>query len=143
MKKTNWEKRLEQSGSQIITWEHDEIVDYLLMIFNRDKDRLTLLAASDQTKRHTLCFIMDYEGIGGWNQNGNYVPGVGDTNFGGTVTYNKKLRRFTHITYSDWGVQFSIESRAAFFAYEHYKSMKKIFPFGASVKRLREWLLSN
>lgn len=130
-----WEKRLTEEG-RVITWEHDEIVDYLLTIYNRDKDHLLTQAAADDSKQHGLTFVLDYEGMGG----------VGETNFGGTVHYNKKRRIFDYITYSDrrnWAVMFSITSKAAWFAYEHYTQLKKVFPFGARGKKLTEYLLNN
>ena len=69
-----------------------------------------------------------------------------DTNFGGTVVYNKKKRRFTHINYSDkrnWQVSFSIESKCYYSAYENYQMFKNIFPFGASNKKITNYLLNN
>lgn len=107
------------------------------MIFNRDKDSLLLTAASDTQRMRKVVIILDYQGM---------VEGYGETNFGGTVTYCKKLRKFTHIQYSDrrnWAVSFSITSKVAFFAYDHYQSMKKVFPFGASRKKLTAYLLNN
>lgn len=134
-KLTRWEKYLIDNGTEIITRDHDIIADYLLAIFDRDKDHLLLQAASDCTKRHELCFILDYEGMGG----------VGDTNFGGTVHYNKKQRRFTYIQYSDkrnWAVQFSIASKVSFHTYDFHQQYKHIFPFGCS-KKFAAYLISN
>lgn len=134
-KLTHWERNMLKSGYDIIPFTHNEIVDHLLDIFIRDREHLLIMAAADDTKRHKLCFILDYENIGDKS-----------TIFGGTVFYNKKERRFTYIQYSDsrnWAVQFSIESKVAYFAYEHFQSVKKIFPFGASIKKLKEYLLNN
>lgn len=135
-KLTNWEKKLIANGEEIFTWEHDDIVDYLLQIFHRDKDDLLLKAAIDTTKRHSLVFTLDYPDC----------FGIGKTNFGGQVIYDKKKRRFTHIQYSDrrnWSVMFSIESRAAFFAHDFFKQIKHAFPLFYSNKKLTEYLLKN
>jgi hypothetical protein len=134
-KLTHFERQMKKEGYEIIHFTHDEIMDHLLQVFERDRAHLLTQAAADDTKRHKLVFILDYENIGETT-----------TTFGGTVTYNKKLRRFTHITYSDrrnWAVQFSIESRAAFFAYDYFQQVKKIFPWAYSVKGLTKWLLNN
>ena len=69
MRETNFEKLIVASGGEIITWEHEDIMDFLLQIFNRDYDSLLLMAASDDTKRRELCFVLD----------------CGEVNFGGTV----------------------------------------------------------
>jgi hypothetical protein len=135
-KLTRWEKQLLASGEQIITWEHEEIVDYLIDIFNRDKDDLLLKAASDTTMRHELSITLDYPNC--------YREG--STNFAGDAVYNKKMRKFTHITYSDkrnYAVYFSITSRATFSAYDFYNSLSKQFPFGLSIKKLTQYLLNN
>lgn len=132
-KPTRWEKQLRESGFPIITWDHEEIKDYLLACFKRDYAHYLQIALSDTTKRHKLVLVMNHDDLGG-------------DNFGGTLTYNTKRKEFTHITYSDshnWAVQFSINSGAAFFAYEYYKQFKKDFPFGLSVKKLTAYLLSN
>jgi hypothetical protein len=134
-KLTHWERRLKKSGYAIIDFTHEEIVDHLLDIFKRDREHLLTKAAADDTKRHKLVFILDYDNLGDQS-----------TYFGGTVTYDKRKRRFTYITYSDrrnWGVRFSIESKVAFFAYEFYKSIKHIFPFGYSANKFREWVKNN
>ncbi len=138
IRETKWEKSLIASGREIITWEHDDIVDYLIAIFNRDKENLLLMAASDDTKRHTLCFLLDFEG--------RKRGGLGETNFGGTVVYNKKKRKFTHITYSDrynWGIIFSIDSRVTFFCRDFYLQLKHVFPFGYSHKSLHKYLMGT
>ncbi len=130
-KPTRWEKSLSESGFPIITWDHEEIKDYLLSCFRRDYAHLLSIALSDNTKRHTLELVMNYHDMGG-------------DNFGGTVTFNKKRNEFTHITYSDrrnWGVLISINSGVSFFAYDHFKEWRHIFPFGASVKKLSNYLL--
>lgn len=134
-KLTRWQKNMQNAGYQIIPFTHEEIMDHLIDVFVRDREHLTALAAADDTKRHELSFIIDYSNLGDQS-----------TIFGGLVHYNKKQRRFTYITYSDdrnWGVMFSIESRVAFFCYEHYKSLKHLFPFGCSTKKLTEYLLNN
>ena len=130
---TKWEKEWVRRGG--IIYEHDEIVEHLLFVFRRDECHLLLLAAADDTKRHKLVFILDY-------------PNCFDdkTNFGGTVIYDKKQRKFTHIQYSDrnnWGVQFSIESKVSFSAHEFWKPFIKQFPFGLSTKKLTKYLLTN
>lgn len=133
MKTTHWERQLQASGFPIITWDHEEIKDYLLSCFRRDYAHLLSIALSDSTKRHTLVIVMNYHDMGG-------------DNFGGQVTYNKKRNEFTHITYSDrrnYAVSFSINSGVSFFAYDHYKEWKHVFPFGASVKRLTSYLLEH
>lgn len=132
-KPTRWEKQLRESGFPIITWDHEEIKDYLLACFKRDYAHYLQIALSDTTKRHKLVLVMNHDDLGG-------------DNFGGTLHYNTKRKEFTHISYSDrrnWAVQFSINSGATFFAYEYYKQFIKEFPFGLSVKKLTAYLLSN
>lgn len=132
-KLTHWEKQLIKSNCEIITWDHDIIVDYLLAIFNRDKSDLLLQAALDTTKRHELGFVLNYEDLRG-------------TNFGGVVYYNKKKRKFTYITYSDkrnCAVFFSIESKCYYSSYDFYQQIKKKFPFGVSTKKGIQYLMSN
>lgn len=134
-KLTRWEKSMRKSGYQIIPFTHEEIVEHLLQVFERDREHLLMMAAADETKRHELVFVMDHSNIGDQS-----------TIFGGTITYNKKKRRFTHITYSDrrnWAVQFSVESKVAYFSYDFWQPIKKEFPFGASVKRLKEYFLNH
>lgn len=133
---SSWEKRLVKSGIDIITWEHDDIVDYLLAIFERDKAQLLLEATSIDTRAREVPLVLDHENI----------FGVGKTNFGGTIVYNKKKCKFTHIIYSDrhnYAVMFSVDTKVAFFAREFYMQMKKVFPFGCSNKRLKEYLMAN
>ena len=130
IKQTSFEKLIISCGGEIITWEHDDIVDYLLQVFHRDYDELLLEAVSDNSKKRKLYLRLDTR----------------DVNFGGTVYYNKKLRKFTYIEYSDrynYGVQFSITSRAAFFGREYYNQIKHIFPLGHSQKKLTAYLMSN
>lgn len=132
-KLTQWEKEITSVGWEIVTWDHDIIMEYLIQIFNRDKADLLLLAASDDTNRRTVTCVLDHAGL----------DSPLKINIGGTVTYNKKLGKFTYITYSDkhnWAVQFSIDSKVAFFARDFYKSIKKVFPFGYSTKKLKEYL---
>lgn len=136
IRQTKHEKNLIACGVEIVTWEHEEIMDYLLQIFHRDYDHLLLLAAADNTKRHTLSFLLDYEGLDSPLQ----------INIGGTVIYDKRKRKFTYIQYSDrynWAVQFSISSRAAFFCRDFYNQIKHVFPFGYSQKKLTAYLTSN
>lgn len=135
-RQTKHEKNLIACGYEIITWEHEEIVDYLLQVFKRDYDHLLLLAAADNTKRRTLSFVLDYDGMGSPLK----------INIGGTVIYDKRKRKFIYIQYSDrygWGVQFSITSRAAFFCRDFYNQIKHVFPFGHSQKKLTAYLTSN
>jgi hypothetical protein len=130
---TRWEKQLRKSGFPIITWDHEEIKDYLLACFKRDYAHYLQIALSDTTKRHNLVLIMNHDDLGG-------------DNFGGTLNYNTKRKEFTFISYSDkrnYGMLFSINSGASFSCYDHYQQFKKVFPFGASVKRLTEYLLTN
>lgn len=129
-RQTQHEKNIIALGREIVTWEHDEIVDYLLQIFNRDFAQLTLEAASDISRRRTIPIPLDNDGI----------------NFRGTAIYDKRQRKFTHIEYADrynWIVQFSITSRAAFFGRDFYNQIKHIFPFGYSQKKLTAYLTSN
>lgn len=133
---TRWEKRLIEMGTEIITWEHDEIAYYLVDIFNREKDHLLLQAAADTTNRRTLQFILDYENC----------FGLGNTNFGGDAIYDKKKRKFTRICYSDkhnFQVEFCIDSKIYFSCYDHYRQWKHIFPYGATRFKLRDYLLAN
>lgn len=68
------------------------------------------------------------------------------TIFGGTVNYNRKLRKFDYITYSDamnYAVMFSIESKVACFYYDFYAAWKHLFPFGVSRKRMTKYLLTH
>jgi hypothetical protein len=133
---TRFEKRLIESGTSIITWEHDEIADYLIDILNRDIDELTLEAAADETNRRTLEIILSF----------STCFGAGRTNFGGSAIYDKTKRKFTRITYSDkhnWRVEFSIASKVYFSYYEHHQQWKHIFPYGATRYKLRDYLLNN
>lgn len=135
-RETKHEKHIIATGGAIITWEHEDIVDYLLQIFQRDLCELTLRAVADNTKRRTLTFILD----------SNDLDCIQRTNFGGSVIYNKKKRQFTHIQYSDrynWIVQFSIASRSAFFARDFYNQIKHKFPFGWSTQKLTNFFLST
>ncbi len=132
--KTRWQKELEKKGYAIINFSHDEIVEHLLEIFKRDRDDLLLKASLDDTKRQNLTFLLDY---------GNFSH---LTIFAGTVNYSKKMRKFNFITYSDernYAVHFSIESKVAHFCYENYKNLKNIFPFGSSIKRMTQYLLTH
>lgn len=133
-KLTKWEKETIAAGVPIITWEHEEIRDYLVDCFNRDKDRFTLMAAADTTKRHNLRFVMNHHDLAG-------------DNFGGTLNYNKKERRFDFIEYSDrhnCAVQFSISNpTVAFFSRDFYKPLQKMWPLWISNKNLTHWLLTN
>ncbi len=100
--KTRWQKTMENHGYAIVDFTHEEIKKHLLEVFKRDRDGLLLQAALDDTKRHNLTFILDYENIGSKL-----------TIFGGTVNYNKKTRKFDYITYSDnrnRAVNFPIEN---------------------------------
>lgn len=131
MKKTKWEQSLVDAGIEIITWEHEVIMDYLLSVFNRDVGQLLLKASLDNTKRRTLEFFLDDDV-------------TMDINIVGSAIYNKKLRRFTHLEYSDkynWMVQFSITSKVAFFSRDFYNQIKHVFPFGHSVKNLTHYLM--
>lgn len=85
---TSWERSLVAVGTPIITWDHADISHYLVSCFKRDEAGLLLQAVGDATKRRDLRFVMNLHDLGG-------------TNFGGTVNYNKKLRRFTFVEYSD------------------------------------------
>lgn len=132
MKLTKYQKDMKSAGYDIIPFTHDEIVDHLLTVFERDRDRLLLMASADTTRRHELVFVLDYENI---NEKA--------TIFGGLVFYNKKQRRFTHISYSDnnnWAVFFSVTTRVSYFSREFWKPLRKDFPFGTSIKRLTEYL---
>lgn len=126
---------MENAGYAVIDFTHEEIMDHLLEIFNRDRDSLLLKAVLDNTNRKSLTFMLDLDNIG------NKLA-----IFGGTVNYNRKLRKFDYITYSDtrnWAVRFSIESKVACFHYDHYAAWKHIFPFGVSTKRMTQYLLTN
>lgn len=135
MKKTSYQKFMEKGGYATIDFTHEEIMEHLLEIFKRDRDDLLMKAALDDTKRRSLTFILDFDNIG------NKL-----TIFGGTVNYNKKLRKFDYITYSDtrnYAVMFSIESKVACFYYDFYAAWKHLFPFGVSRKRMTEYLLNH
>lgn len=132
-KPTRWENQLRKSGFPIITWDHEEIRDYLLECFRRDYAHYLSIVANDDTNRHYLHLVMNHHDLGG-------------DNFGGIVRYNRKKGAFDYISYSDrrnWAIFFSINSGVYFSAYEHHQQFKKIFPFGASVKKLTEYLLNN
>lgn len=130
IKQTQHEKNIVSCGGDIITWEHEDIVDYLLQVFYRDYDSLLLQAASDNTKKRNIQLPLDHD----------------NANFGGSVIYNKKQRKFMYVQYSDrygWAVQFSIASKAAFFCRDHYNQFKHMFPFGYSQSKLTAYLISN
>lgn len=136
-KLTNWEKKLIAGGVSIITWDQEVIIRYLSLVFERDRDALLLEAVSDTTNRKELGFILDFE---------NRYKSDRRNNFGGMVFYNTKRRKFTHISYSDknnYSVSFSIESRVVYSAYDFYRSIYKIFPFGVSVKRGAEYFRTH
>lgn len=133
--KTRWQKQMEKHGYAVIDFAHEEIMEHLLQIFIRDRDDLLMKAALDDTNRRNLTFILDFQNVG-----------CKLTIFGGTVNYSKKLRKFNYITYSDnrnYGVIFGIDSKVAHFCYDHYRDWKHIFPFGASVKKMTEYLLTH
>lgn len=134
-KRTKWEKELEEFGYSIIDFTHEEIASHLLEIFRRDIDDLLLIAASDNSNRKNLTLVLDHGNLG------NKL-----TTFGGTINYNRKRGKFNYITYSDrrnYAVSFSIESGAASFSYDHYQRFKSVFPFGVSIKRMTEYLLTH
>lgn len=120
---------------ELINNDHISITEYLLNVFERDKDDLLLKAASDDTQRWSLTFILDYKNLGA-------------NNFGGTVNYNKKKRQFTFIEYSDshrHAVRVSIISKCYWSAWEHrdwlYRNVPQYYCY--SEKKLTEYLLTH
>ena len=132
IKRTHWEKELIKAGVVIVTWNHEIIMDTLLDYFYAEEALLLLKAAMDNTNRRTLYYTLDFENIG-----------IHRTNVRGAAIYNKKLRKFTHIQYSDkynFQVLFGINSKVAFFARDWWLSLKDVFPFGGSVKNVTHYL---
>ncbi len=117
-------------------WDHKTISAYLMGCFLLEKDELLLRAAADGTKRWNLTLVLDYE---------NSIRR--SKGFGGTVNYNKRLRRFDFIQYSDywnWAVRFSIESGACWRSRDHrdflYNNVPEAYHHG---KKLSQWLLEH
>lgn len=135
IKQTKWEKSLIEVGVVIVTWDHEIIMDTLLDYFYKEEALLLLKAAVDDTNRRTLQYSMDFENAAKHR-----------TNIRGCAIYNKKLRKFTHIQYSDrynWQVLFSINSKASFFAREWHNQLKHAFPFGGSAKNVTHYLMQT
>lgn len=116
-------------------WDHAVISEYLFACFHREHDDLLLRAAADDTKRWSLCFVLDYENMG-------------VNNFGGTVHYDKKKRMFTYMTYSDqknFAVMISIASKCYWSARAHrdylYKNVPQFYCYNN--KKLGEYLKSH
>jgi len=115
-------------------WDHTIISAFLLTVFRKEEDALLLRAAADDTKRWNLCFVLDYANLG-------------VNNFGGTVNYNKKERRFDFIAYSDkknFGVYISIRSGCYFSAWEFRDFLYHNVPeFYHHEKKLAQWLMTH
>lgn len=134
-KLTNWERQLIDAGVEIVTWNHEIIMDTLLDYFYAEEAILLLKAAMDDTKRRELHYTLNFENSLKYR-----------TNIGGCAVFNKKLRKFTHIEYSDkynWQVQFSINSKVAFFARDWANQIKYAFPFGGSQKNITHYLMQT
>ncbi len=131
---TNKEKYIKKLRVPLVRWEHNDIVSYLLELYNNKKDELLLMAASDETNRREIELQLSCE-----------FSGTKNINLRAGVHYNKKRRTFTHISYSDrynCVIQFSITSKATFFAHEFHQSIKDVFPLFYSVKKLTHYLLT-
>lgn len=121
--------------NNLVSFNHEKIMEYLLEVFEREKDDLLLQVASDGRKKREFVFILNYNMV----QRG--VPQI----FRGQVTYNKKERRFTHIEYRDkngWPVQFSINTKIAYSYYQYWQPLLKMRRFW-TIKKLKEYLLTH
>lgn len=135
MRQTKWEKQIIEAGGEIITWDHEVIMDFLLAIFYQEQDALLLRASTDDRSFRVLDYTL------GWD---DYFKNP--TNFGGSAHYCKKLRKFVTIQYSDrynFLVEFSIASKATFFARDWYMQLKHVFPFGCSIKNGTHYLMQT
>ena len=120
-------------------WDHTTIANHLLAVFHRDFSYLLLLAGQDDTRRHNLTILLDYEKTVGQNPM---------TGFGGTVNYNKKKRCFDFIQYCDhhgYAVRISIIAPGVYWsAWEHRNYLYHNVPeFYHPEKKLAQWLLSH
>lgn len=117
----------------IHNWDHKVLSEYLLSVFEKEKDDLLLQAAADVTSRWNLVFVLDH-------------PHTID--FGGTVNYNKRQRRFDFITYCGrfkYAMVFSITSNCYYSAWEHRDWLYRNVPeyYCKSNKKLTEYLLAH
>lgn len=116
-------------------WDHAQISAYLLGCYFVQEIDLYLAAAADDTRRHNLRFVLDYDTLI-------------DKPFGGTVNYNKKKRRFDFIEYCDghgYAVRISVAAPGVHWsAWQHrdylYHNVPELYH---SDKKLAQWLLKH